>query len=132
MTSQASLKRRNRKNVIDKNTVESMLEKELDKLKKKANLGFELEVQCIPGFVKRSKEGKELRGEVLGTKIFVYDSDFEETKETLLHEFVEYLIDQAVDPYRKLVNLLLDYLQDQAYFVKDRTVKALIKQMSSD
>ena len=40
------------------------LSKELERLKEKAGLGFELEVQWIPGFVKHSKEGKELRGEV--------------------------------------------------------------------
>jgi hypothetical protein len=106
--------------------------KELDRIKEKACLGFELEVYWLPGFVKRSKEGKELRGEVLGTKIFVYDSDFEEAMQTLRHEFAEYLVDQAVDPYRKLVNLLFDHFQDQAYFVKDKTAKALTNLFDDD
>jgi len=77
--------------------------------------------------LKYSKEGKELRGEVLGTKIFIYGIDFEEAKETLLHEFIEYLINQTNDPYRRLVNALVSLIQGQAYERRERTVKALAR-----
>lgn len=101
--------------------------KEIDRIKEKADLGFELEAYWLPGFVKHSKEGNILRGEVQGIKIFVYDQNFEEAKETLLHEFIEYLIDQTNDPYRRLVNALVSLIEDQAYGRREKTVKALTK-----
>ena len=103
------------------------LSKELERLKEKAGLGFELEVYRLPGFKKYSKEGKELKGEVQGNKIFLYDEDFEEAKETLLHEFIEYLVGQAIDPYRRLVNALVSLFEDQAYSQREKIIKALAK-----
>ena len=96
-------------------------------MKEKAGLGFELEVYRRPGFKKYSKEGKELRGEVQGNKIFLYDEDFEEAKETLLHEFIEYLVGQTNDPYRRLVNALVSLFEDQAYSQREKIIKALAK-----
>ena len=101
------------------------LSKELERLKEKAGLGFELEVYRRPGFKKYSREGRELRGEVQGNKIFVYDQGFEEAKETLLHEFIEYLVDQTNDPYRRIVNALVSLFEDQAYSQREKIVKAL-------
>jgi len=105
---------------------------ELDKLKRKAGLGFELEVQWIPGKVKYSKEGKELRGEVLGNKIFVYDSNFDVAKQTLKHEFVEYFINQAIDPYRRALVSSISFFEDRAYNQREKIVKALVKLLSLD
>ena len=96
-------------------------------MKEKAGLGFELGVCWLPGFKKYSREGKELRGEVQGNKIFLYDEDFEEAKETLKHEFIEYLVDQTNDPYRRLVNALVSLFEDQAYGQREKIVKALAK-----
>jgi len=104
---------------------QAKLRKELDRLKKMANLGFELEVVWLPGVIKFSREDKALRGEVLGNKIILYDEDLDDAKETLKHEFIEYLMDQAVKPYRNLVNNWISFFQDQAYSEREKTVKAL-------
>ncbi|MEM3871728.1 MAG: hypothetical protein QXE05_04155 [Nitrososphaeria archaeon] len=110
--------------------VQESLEKLLEKLKKKTNLGFELEVEWTPGQIKYSKEGRILRGEILGNRILVYDQNFKDAKETLTHEFVEYLLDQAAAPYRDLANLLLGQIDTKAYIVKDKVAKALTKMIS--
>jgi hypothetical protein len=78
-----------------------------------------------PGFKKYSREGRKLRGEVQGNKIFIYDQGFEEAEKTLLHEFIEYLVDQTNDLYRRIVNALVSLFEDQAYSQREKIVKAL-------
>ncbi|MEM3389728.1 MAG: hypothetical protein QW491_10000 [Thermoproteota archaeon] len=111
--------------------VQEGLEKLLEKLKKKTNLGLELEVEWIPGYVKHSKEGRILRGEILGNKILVYDQSLKDAKETLVHEFVEYLLTLQTRPYRNLVTALVGALisvvEDQAYDQRDKVAKAVTK-----
>ncbi|MEM3872501.1 MAG: hypothetical protein QXE05_08075 [Nitrososphaeria archaeon] len=111
--------------------VQEGLEKLLEKLKKKTNLGLELEVEWIPGYVKHSKEGKMLRGEILGYKILVYDQSLKDAKETLVHEFMEYLLTLHTKPYRSLITVLVEALvsvvEDQAYDQRDKVAKALTK-----
>lgn len=103
------------------------LNNELERLKRKANAGFELKVEWLPDHVKYSRENKRLRGEVLGNTIFVYDSNLRSAKETLKHEFIEYMVEQAIEPYRRLVNSLLTNIERTAYESKEKVVKALSK-----
>ncbi|MEM4311756.1 MAG: hypothetical protein QXX95_05145 [Nitrososphaerales archaeon] len=75
--------------------------------------------------VYESHNGKELRGKVANNIIYVYDSDLNKAKETLKHEFIEYLIDKANEPYRKLSNLFITNFESLVYYEKGRIVKAL-------
>jgi hypothetical protein len=72
-----------------------------------------------------------LRGEVQGTEIFIYDLKFEEARETLIHEFFEYLLNRPDNPYRNLasalINVLFSVIEDLAYYQRDKVAKALTK-----
>lgn len=68
-----------------------------------------------------------LRGKVVGTIILIFDKDLEEAKETLGHEFIEYLIDKAIEPYRNLLNNLMTHFRNEAYQKREESVRAVSK-----
>lgn len=103
------------------------LDHELDRLKKQANIGYELKVHWQPGHICYNKEGRPLRGKVIGNVILVFDKDLQDAKETLRHEFIEYLIDKAIEPYRNLLNNLMAHFQHEVYQKREECVKALTK-----
>ncbi len=71
-----------------------------------------------------------LSGEVKGSTIFVYESDEEEeAAETLRHEFLDHCVSQAIDPYRKVTNIMIKLLNDNAYKRKEQIVEALSRLM---
>ncbi|MEM3403726.1 MAG: hypothetical protein QXJ17_04240 [Nitrososphaeria archaeon] len=65
-------------------------------------------------------------------KTIVYDVKFEEAKEALKHEFIEYLVDRSNKPYRDLINICIDFFQDQAHLEREKIVKALSNLMLFD
>lgn len=99
---------------------------ELTRLQHLFNEGYELKVIWLPNHIKYSK-GRELRGEIIGSTIYIYDKNYEKAKETLKHEFIEYLIEQAIEPYRKLLNTLISIIEEKSYEAKEKVVKALVK-----
>lgn len=100
------------------------LEEELERLKARSGVKADLKVVWLP----RSDSKKE--GEVVGRTIFVYSQNIEEALQTLRHEFVDFVVSGAAEPYLKLINSLLSAISEQAYNKKEEVVEALLKLLS--
>jgi hypothetical protein len=100
---------------------QNRLSKELERLKRKLGLGYELIVEWLPG-------GKlEICGEVKENAILIYEVDEKKALETLKHEFLDYLVSKCVEPYEKVANLLIKMVNDEGYARKERLVEVLKK-----
>jgi len=59
--------------------------------------------------------------------IFIYSQDEEEAWRSLLHEIFELRLKTLIDPYRRLVNKLIEYVEKEIYKNKERVVNAMLK-----
>jgi hypothetical protein len=98
--------------------IEERLKHELERLKRDTGLGFELDVVWMP-------QDNKLSGEVKGKKIYVYEEDEEKAVETLYHEFFDYVISRAIEPYRSILNSLIGCLNEMCYRRKEEVVESL-------
>jgi hypothetical protein len=94
------------------------LEAELERLKRALRLGDYLEVRWVP------KEGR-LSGEVKGNCIYIYEREATQALEALRHEFLDYVLSQAIEPYKEIANRLILAMSEQAYRRKERVVERL-------
>lgn len=101
---------------------------ELAKLKRKTNFGHSLTLEWSPTAM------HSLSGEVVGDFIIVYEEDIEKALNTLRHEFVDYLVSQAILPFERLsktyigmLNVVIKKENDEAYDRKEQVVEALLK-----
>jgi hypothetical protein len=101
----------------------SMLETELERLKHLLGLGHHLMVKWTP------KDGK-LSGEVNGNCIYIYEGEEKPALETLRHEFLDYAISQAIEPYKEVTNRLILMVNESAYRKKEKLVEALSRLVS--
>ena len=107
--------------------LKSRLKEELERLKGLFGLGLELRVVWMPGGLKRSVDGNLLSGEVRGNVIIIYDSELEAALETLKHEFLDYVISHEIEePYKELINRLIDGFEAVMYRRKERLIDRLI------
>ena len=97
------------------------LERELDRLKQLSDMGKNLRIVWLP-----SKNSKK-EGQVVGRTIYIYSTNIHEALQTLRHEFIDYLICKAIEPYQKLANILLSLISEQAYRKKEKVVEALLR-----
>ena len=104
-----------------KQILSQRLETELRQLKRFFGMGLELKVLWKP-----SPDGA-LSGEVKNNLICLYEEDGEKAVDTLRHEFLDYCVSQAIDPYRKVTNKLIVMINEEAYLRKERIVEALTK-----
>ena len=104
-----------------KQILSQRLEAELEQLKRFFGLGLELKVLWKP-----SLDGV-LSGEVKNNLICLYEEDGEKAVDTLRHEFLDYCVSQAIDPYRKVTNKLIAMVNEEAYSRKEKIVEALTK-----
>ncbi len=102
-----------------------LLEKELNKLKRLYDVGYELDVRWLP-------DNGPKEGEVKGNTIFVY-SDESNCIKTLWHEFLHYLVSKPSRKYERIVNIqgilirsLLAQLADDAYREEEKVVDTLV------
>jgi len=102
-------------------TPNSKLASELERIKAITGLGAELKVVWKP-----LAEGT-LSGEVKGNTVYVYDAQEEKAIETLQHEFLDYCLSRAIEPYRKITNKLISMINEEAHKVKEGTVEGLVK-----
>jgi len=102
-------------------TIQKILEDDLENLKRLFNLGYELKVVWLPG------GSSNLSGEVKHGKILIYEEKLEKAKETLLHEFLDYMLSKIIEPYRDLLNQFIRLINDQTYRKKEQVVEALRK-----
>ncbi|MGB9002850.1 MAG: hypothetical protein WCC52_03475 [Nitrosotalea sp.] len=106
---------------MENNPDYKFLKEELARLIQQSGDGHGLDVVWIP----RIDSAKE--GEVISKTIFVYSQDLIKAIETLRHEFVDYLVCKAAEPYQELVNALLAVLSEKAYREKEDTVESILK-----
>jgi hypothetical protein len=106
----------------------SMLNAELERLKNLTGLGLKLTVAWLP------KADLSLGGEVKNEVILIYEEEPQRAVETLQHEFLDFLICKAIEPYEQttvlykaMINGLLEKLGEKAYFEKERIVEALVR-----
>lgn len=99
--------------------LQSILEKELERLKCKLQMGHELKVVWVP------RNDSKLAGEVRGVTVFIYEETEEEAIATLGHEFLDYSISKIVEPYKEVTNKLITLINEQAYRKKERLVENL-------
>ena len=102
------------------------LEAELEQLKRLSGLGLELKVLWKP-----SPDGM-LSGEVQNSLLYVYEVDEKKAVVTLRHEFLDYCVSQAIQPYKEVTNRLIRMINEDAYQKKERIVEALVKLFSRD
>jgi predicted phosphatase len=103
---------------------ETRLKEELKRLQGMLNAGRELEVVWSP------KIDSNLSGEVKGKVIYIYEPDEDKAIEALRHEFIDYFISQAIEPYKSVANKLIQLLNEIAYKKKEEVVESLVKLLS--
>ena len=93
-----------------------ILDRELERLQRLLDSGYDLRVSWMP------RSDSALEGEVKSDVIFIYSECEEDAVQTLRHEFLDFLVSQATEPYNELVNAqrlvitgLLDLIQEKAY-----------------
>ena len=97
----------------------NFLEKELESLKNKFHTCYELKVRWIPN------GSEKLSGEVKGEIIFIYDKEEEFALETLKHEFLDYAISKVIEPYKNVINKLIQLINEESYKKKEKLINAL-------
>ncbi len=103
------------------------LERELERLKRTLDLGHDLHIKWIPGFVRHAKK-RRLLGEVIGKDICVYAKCEAEALEVARHEFLEHVLtEKFTTPYQQLLNTFLVAFEEQAYREKEALVKKLVR-----
>ena len=101
------------------------LREELDRLKKASGTNADLDVLWVP----KADSAKE--GEVIGSRIYVYSTDFAGALETLRHEFLDAVVCGAIAPYVELINALLSVISERAYLKKEDAVESLVRMAGS-
>lgn len=108
-----------------------ILEAELERLKLKAGMGFEVKLEWLPG-IEKWKNGKQLLEEVIGNTIFIYVEDLVEAIPLLAHEFSEWILNQNTKRYRLLINKLIEVFEEIQYEEKERVADAIAKLLMTD
>lgn len=106
---------------IRRDIVQGELEKELERLKELLGLDLGLRVLWKPD------DNKQMLGEVKNGLVYIYVDRETEAKEILRHEVIDFLVSQAVEPYKEVSNSLIRMVNDTAYKVKERVVEALTR-----
>ena len=109
-----------------KKILSQRLEAELERLRMVSGLGLELKVVWKP-----NPEGP-LAGEVKDNLMYLYVEDEEKAVQTLRHEFLDYCVSQAIEPYRQVTNMMIRILNKDAYRRKERIVEGLVKLLNRD
>ena len=98
---------------------DARLRDELDRLKRLSGLGMDLNLVWAPD------SGGALSGEVKGGTIYIHEESEGKAMDTLRHEFLDYCVSQAINPYRRVTNTLIKLLNEDAYKRKEKVVEAL-------
>ena len=74
----------------------------------------------------------KIEGKVEGNTITIYSEDIADAIDTLQHEFVDFVISQAIKPYVKLVNSLMSIITKDAYEIKEDAVESMLRLMRNN
>ena len=99
---------------------------EFTRLKRVLGVVGELKLKWIPR-TSFSSSGKELSGEVRGKVVFIYERNYDKAIQTLRHEILDYLVSQAIEPYKEVTNRLIKMVNEDAYKRKEKVVEALTR-----
>ncbi|MCK4318522.1 hypothetical protein KAW53_07150 [Candidatus Bathyarchaeota archaeon] len=102
------------------------LEEELERFKTVSKQGLELRLTWQP------REEGSLSGEVKGKTIYIYEQEEGKALETLTHEFIDYLVNLAIEPYKTVVNSLIKSINRIAYEQKEKVVESLRALLESE
>lgn len=102
-------------------SLEERLACELQRLKDMLRMGYELEVKWLPN------PDQKLSGEVKGSRIYIYEEDEAKALRTLKHEFLDFGLSSAIEPYKAVTNRLIGLINEEAYRRKEKLVEALTK-----
>ncbi|MEM3828026.1 MAG: hypothetical protein QXP36_02250 [Conexivisphaerales archaeon] len=104
------------------NELQTVLEKELQRLAEKLGLNLDLKVAWVPD------KTASLSGEVKDGSIYIYEADWEKAIQTLKHELIDYLItSRIVKPLVNLVNILIKAKESEIYKEKEKLVEIFSK-----
>ncbi len=93
---------------------------QFEKLKQRFPIASSLAAEWVPD------ETRGVAGEVKGGTIYVYDEDVSSAIRTLAHEVLDYVVSQAIEPYKQVINALVRLLNDRAYSSKERVVESIV------
>jgi len=99
------------------------LESELNKILKR--FGYEYKAIIIDD-PNRDKYGE------IDTKnkiIYIYTSDEKRVYRILLHEIIELELNPLINKYIRFINKLMEYIQEELYRDKERTIKEFIEKI---
>jgi len=110
-------------------SINKALKKELKRLVTKYGFGKELNIVWMPAgdnVAEMFGEKQELSGEVVGTKIVIYEHALNRALNTLTHEFFEYILHKnLVRPYVNLIEGLEHAYQKSMYENKEAFIEIL-------
>jgi|YelNatPaOPRAMG01_1025707.scaffolds.fasta_scaffold21407_5 hypothetical protein len=119
------IKQGNLLKAVGLNSTQFKLEEELKRIKGMLNTGHELKVVWSPSF------DSKLSGEVKDKVVYIYESREDKALEAVRHEFIDYLVSQAIEPYKCIANKLIQLLNEIAYKKKEEIVENLAKLLST-
>ena len=73
-----------------------------------------------------------IEGKVDGNVIIIYSENIVDAIDTLQHEFIDYIISQAIKPYANLVNSLMSIITKDAYETKEDAVESMLRLMRNN
>jgi signal recognition particle subunit SEC65 len=112
---------------VSRSAVERKLADELERLKRRVGIGYEVEVKWFPGATKHRGGGKRLLEEVKGNNILIYTEDENEALKLVSHGFAEWLLNQHTKRYRLLINKLIEVFEQIQYEEKEKLIGAITK-----
>ena len=98
---------------------------ELDRLQKITGNTQQFDLRWSP------QSDSDIEGKVEGNTITIYSKNIEDALDTMQHEFVDYIISQAIKPYVKLVNSLMSIITKDAYETKEDAVESMLRLMNN-
>jgi hypothetical protein len=116
----------NKRRSSSKDSIQSALAEDLEGMKRKLGIGYDVHVEWHPGAIK-FRDGRQLEEEVKGDTIFIYAEKPNRAKELLAHGFAEWLLNQHTKKYRLLINKLIEVFEQIQYEEKEKIVDAISK-----
>ena len=107
------------KNGLSELSTQTLLEKELEVLKRKLSLNDKLRVVWVPD------QSNNLSGEIKDLTVFIYEPTRNQASLTLVHELVDYCVSQAIEPYKEVANILIKFINREAYKKKEKIVETI-------
>lgn len=107
------------------------LEGKLQRLQQCSHTGYEVKVIWRPDVIK-NHNGRKLAEEVIGDTIFVYTRDKKEAVRLVAHGFGEWLLNKHSQPYREMINKLIELFELQQYQSKEKIVGVLERLFERD